>query len=193
MAGRGDEVRVHVDEPTGPEEGARALHLLGTGLVRHADGLVLLCIGTDRSIGDALGPLTGTLLYEQGPWPFRLMGTLEHPVHAGNLGETIALIERDYRSPVIVAVDACLGRTESVGYIGIGKGSLRPGAGVNKMLPAVGHLYVTGVVNVGGFMEYFVLQNTRLSLVMRMAKFLAQSLGRGLTHLAESRRAEAMT
>ena len=41
----------------------------------------------------------------------------------------------------------------------------KPGAGVNKDLPPVGDLYITGVVNVGGFMDYLVLQNTRLYLI----------------------------
>ncbi|MNY42755.1 hypothetical protein D3C86_1776740 [compost metagenome] len=45
---------------------------------------------------------------------------------------------------------------------------MRPGAGVNKQLPPVGDIHMTGIVNVGGFMEYFVLQNTRLSLVMQL-------------------------
>ena len=33
-----------------------------------------------------------------------------------------------------------------------------------------------GIANVGGFMEYFVLQNTRLNLVMKMADIISQSL-----------------
>lgn len=171
---------------------AHALYRLGSGLMRSTDGLVLMCIGTDRSIGDALGPLTGTLLADQGPWPFRVLGTLDAPVHAGNLSDSIAQVEQEYRLPLVVAVDACLGRSESVGFFSIGKGALRPGAGVNKTLPTVGQLYVTGVVNVGGFMEYFVLQNTRLNLVMRMAKLLAAGVGRGLTLLADGHRERAL-
>lgn len=50
------------------------------------------------------------------------------------------------------------------------------GAGVNKQLPPVGDIHLTGIVNVGGFMEYFVLQNTRLSLVMRLSDIIATSL-----------------
>ncbi|MDQ0659408.1 putative sporulation protein YyaC [Paenibacillus sp. W2I17] len=55
-------------------------------------------------------------------------------------------------------------------------GPLKPGAGVNKELPPVGDIHLTGIVNVGGFMEYFVLQNTRLSLVMRMSEIISSSL-----------------
>ncbi|MNR60409.1 hypothetical protein D3C85_1818810 [compost metagenome] len=47
---------------------------------------------------------------------------------------------------------------------------------MNKDLPPVGDIHMTGIVNVGGFMEYFVLQNTRLQLVIRMSEIIAQSL-----------------
>ena len=37
-------------------------------------------------------------------------------------------------------------------------------------------MHIIGIVNVGGFMEYLVLQNTRLSLVMRMADVISTGL-----------------
>ena len=52
----------------------------------------------------------------------------------------------------------------------------KPGAGVNKQLPEVGDIHITGIVNVSGFMEFFVLQNTRLNLVMKMAKTIANGI-----------------
>ncbi len=184
-AGKEGEVRIHMADPSGTSTISAAIRRLGAELARNVDGLVLLCVGTDRSIGDALGPLVGSLLEERGPWPFRVLGTLDRPVHAGNLAETVATLQAEYWRPLIVAVDACLGRSESIGYVSVGRGPLKPGAGVNKNLPAVGQLHITGVVNVGGFMEYFVLQNTRLNLVMQMAKTVAQALGEGMTALSE--------
>ncbi len=76
----------------------------------------------------------------------------------------------------MLAVDACLGKAENIGCISIKDGPLKPGTGVNKNLTQVGSAHLVGVVNVGGFMEYFVLQNTRLSLVMRMADVIASSI-----------------
>jgi putative sporulation protein YyaC len=80
------------------------------------------------------------------------------------------------RNARTLAVDASLGRPEEVGTVAVGVGSLRPGAGVQKTLPEVGQYYVTGTVNIGGFMDYYVLQNTRLALVMRMAQTVAESI-----------------
>jgi putative sporulation protein YyaC len=146
---------------------------------------VLLCIGTDRSTGDCLGPLVGSKLAASGQDFFQLYGTLEHPVHASNLKQKLEEIYRSPKSPLIIAIDACLGSLENVGCINIGNGSLQPGAGVNKNLPPVGQIHITGIVNVGGFMEYMVLQNTRLSLVMRMADLIVEGLLNTIGHCAQ--------
>lgn len=161
----------------------------GAGHMSATSEVVLLCIGTDRSTGDALGPLIGTSLTGALPEGCTVLGTLDDPVHAGNLSATMESVARSFMNPLVIAVDACLGRLESVGTLTVGQGSLRPGAGVNKTLPAVGQVYVTGVVNVGGFMEYLVLQNTRLSLVVKMARVAAEGIHTGaqrLRHLGES-------
>lgn len=140
--------------------------------------LVFLCIGTDRSTGDALGPLTGHKLHKTlAAYNYiHLYGTLDDPVHAKNLKDKVDHIYKSLNRPFIIAIDACLGRINRIGYIAINKGPLKPGAGVNKNLPPVGDISITGIVNLGGYMEYLVLQNTRLSLVMKMAETLAQSI-----------------
>lgn len=137
---------------------------------------VLLCVGTDRSTGDCLGPLVGSKIQDMAQNYLHVYGTLEQPVHASNLREKLDEIHSLFPDPYIIAVDACLGSLESVGQISIGDGSLQPGAGVNKKLPEVGDVHVTGIVNVGGFMEYLVLQNTRLNIVMKMADLIVEGL-----------------
>jgi putative sporulation protein YyaC len=181
------EQRAHVDSPNAGVVLSEAVMQYGTPHVQSADEIIVLCIGTDRSTGDALGPLIGSHLLERNVPGCVVFGTLDDPVHAGNLGDTLQWIQDTYRQPLVIAVDACLGRAESVGMLTVGCGSLRPGAGVHKSLPAVGQVYVTGVVNVGGFMEYLVLQNTRLSLVTRMARVAAQGIAQGLTGLMHMR------
>lgn len=138
--------------------------------------IILICIGTDRSTGDALGPLVGTKLEQVGIKNFQVFGTLDDPVHALNLEEKIRNIQKDNPTSFIIAVDACLGKSQSIGSITTGMGPSKPGAAMNKKLPAVGDLHIHGIVNLNGFMEFFVLQNTRLSLVMKMADVIAQSI-----------------
>ena len=141
---------------------------------------VVVCIGTDRSTGDALGPLVGSRLKLMDPGLYTVLGTLEEPVHALNLEETILLLKERYPYSGILSIDACLGQLGSVGSIQVVDGPLKPGAGVQKSLPEIGHFHISGIVNVGGFMEYFVLQNTRLHVVMKMADMIATGVHRSI-------------
>lgn len=140
---------------------------------RTTQKLALVCIGTDRSTGDSLGPLTGTLLKEKALSHFFVYGSLDQPVHAVNLKEKLAEINHEHDRPFIIAIDACLGKAKSVGSIITANEPVKPGAALKKDLPYVGDIHISGVVNVGGYMEYFVLQNTRLHIVMQMANKIA--------------------
>ncbi len=140
--------------------------------------LVWVCVGSDRSTGDSLGPFVGTMLTEAGV-P-NVYGTLDHPVHSLNLTEKFERIEVDHPDACIVGIDACLGKEESVGSMKLRDGALEPGTGVGKVLPSVGDYNIIGVVNVGGFMEYLVLQNTSLSLVIQLAKSITDFILRSL-------------
>ncbi len=142
------------------------------------DKFVIVCIGTDRSTGDALGPLVG---YKLKPiisnyGNMELLGTLDKPVHAKNLKDNINYIYSNFKNPFVLAIDASLGRLDKIGYINIREGSLKPGLGVNKRLPKIGDISITGIVNISGIMEYVILQNTRLNLVMNMADIISKSL-----------------
>jgi putative sporulation protein YyaC len=138
--------------------------------------IVFLCIGTDRSTGDSLGPLVGYKIYGMTGGKIYVYGTLEKPVHARNLEQTLKEIRVKCPVPYIIAVDACLGSTEHVGCISIGEGPIKPGAGVNKDLEPVGDMHITGIVNFGGFMDFFILQNTRLGVVMKMADVVSSCI-----------------
>lgn len=138
--------------------------------------LVILCIGSDRSTGDSLGPLVGSMLEDLHLQNAVILGTLSQPVHALNLKETRLSLEEKYNTAAVLAVDACLGQKHKIGCLEVGKGSLQPGAAVKKRIPPVGDIYITGIVNVGGFMELMVLQSTRLGVVIPLAQFI----GRGI-------------
>ena len=145
----------------------RELAALGAG----SRPVTFACIGSDRSTGDALGPLVGQRLERLGHPPERVIGTLERPLHALNLTERIALLDDDPTRPLVVAIDAALGPLRGVGGIALRRGGLQPGQGVGKALPAVGDLALTATVNVqAGALDSQVLQSTRLFLVQGLAE-----------------------
>lgn len=137
--------------------------------------LVYLCIGTDRATGDCLGPLVGNKLSLLLP-SAHVFGTLEQPLHALNLEATLQSIYRSYYHPLLIAIDAGLGKSDRVGFLTMRRGSLCPGLALRKQLPAVGDIHIVGTVNVSGFSEHLILQNTRLFIVYKMAEAIARAL-----------------
>ncbi len=136
--------------------------------------LVALCIGSDRYTGDALGPLIGTHLEEYTEC--HVYGTLEHPVHAGNFVETLNIINHRYHHPLIIAIDACLGKIHEIGNIEVWQGGLAAGIAVGNRLPTVGDISVIGVVNAQSQIGYLDLQSTPLSKVMKLSKAIGEVL-----------------
>lgn len=134
--------------------------------------LVLLCIGSDRATGDCLGPIIGYKLSHLKHPGFFVYGTLSEPVHAKNLEETMQEIRRLHPFATVIAIDASLGSSRHIGCITLGEGSLCPGIGVDKVLPAVGDIFITGIVNISGILNNMVLQTTRLDVVMQLADFI---------------------
>lgn len=142
--------------------------------------ILFLCIGTDRSTGDSLGPLIGYKLAGQRLPNVRICGTLDSPIHAMNLDYCMDGIQKNYKDHIIVAVDASLGNTEHIGYITLGRGSLKPGLGVCKELDAVGDLFITGIVGSAKNSDPIMLQSVRLSIVMRLADCISKSVCLGM-------------
>ena len=138
--------------------------------------IIFCCIGTDRSTGDSLGPLTGSLLSSYASFPFKIIGTLENPLHAINLASTIEEINQKPSAPFVVAIDACLGSEHNLGQIIVHEGPLFPGKAVKKELPPIGDISIKGIVNIGGFMEMLVLQNTRLNVTYSMSNKIAKAI-----------------
>ena len=120
--------------------------------------VVFLCIGTDRSTGDSLGPLIGSRLEAEGIGDAVVIGTLEHPVHAVNLDRTLEHIEEHYPDAIIIAVDAA----------------------VRKELAAVGDISITGIVGGAESGDPLFLQSIRLSMVMRLADCISRSICLGM-------------
>lgn len=130
---------------------------------------VILCIGTDRIIGDCLGPLVGTMLKRETGEKLMVYGTLQKTVHALNLSETIVQIKKKHPGRLVIAVDASLGASENVGSVFVRPRGLKPGAGVAKDLPVAGDIAITGIVGKESCRPYLDLQTARLSTIASMA------------------------
>ncbi|SNX53149.1 spore protease YyaC [Thermoanaerobacterium sp. RBIITD] len=165
-----EELRIRYDDEN-------AINLLSTYLTEYLSfDSVFLCIGTDKCIGDSLGPIVGDMLSKivRG---INVYGTLKRPVHAINLKENVTYIKKKHPYSNIIAVDACLGDKDSIGKISVKKSPIYPGKGVGKMLPPVGDISIIGIIDV---YDIVPVHNTRLGFVFEMAEIIALSLQRAL-------------
>lgn len=138
--------------------------------------LIFICIGTDRITGDSLGPYVGYRLSGCPMLHRQIYGTLTHPIHALNLQRAMDEITRRHPNGLYVAIDASLGTKKHLGFVTVSNGALHPGAGVQKDLPPVGHIAITGIVGASGWMEHLALQTTRLSTVVNMADMITKGI-----------------
>lgn len=154
----------------------KELNKLTAQKITKKHSIIILCIGSDRATGDCLGPIIGYKLEKQQYKNVHIYGTLSHPVHAKNLTKILDMIYDTYKYPFIIAIDASLGKDKHVGYVTLGEGSLSPGIGVDKELPIVGDIFITGIVNVSGYLNHMLLQTTRLDTVMQLADYICIGL-----------------
>lgn len=136
---------------------------------------VIVCIGTDKCIGDCLGPMVGTMLLEKFI-PLPVYGTIKSPIHALNLEKKITEIKAKHPDCNILGIDACLGESDSLGEIHCRDYSIHPGKGVGKILPEVGDFSVIGIVDSCDNAEIFTSRSIRLSLIMDMAKVIVDGI-----------------
>ena len=141
---------------------------------RSKKGIVFLCIGTDRSTGDCLGPLLGYKIQHLESKNVKVFGTLDEPVHANNLEFYRRIISRDYPDWFVIAIDAAIGDEKDVGTVNIHIGSIQPGAGLGKKLGTIGDISITGVVAPEHLAN--CLNATRLSKVMKMVDFICEGI-----------------
>jgi putative sporulation protein YyaC len=136
-----------------------------------AHHLLFLCIGTDRSTGDALGPLVGSILEEAGYT--HVLGTLQYPLDASNLLQRLEKVKPGRK---VIAIDACLGQPSSVTSYQVSNQPMEPGKSVGRVLPLVGDYSIAAIVNINGGNQYALLQSTPLYRVMTMAKEIAGAI-----------------
>lgn len=134
------------------------------------DELIIVCIGTDKCIGDSVAPMVGTFIKEKNN-NITIYGTLENPIHALNIHKKVEEIYDEHPNSFIIGIDACLGDEEDIGEIHIRDYGVKAGNGVGKKLPQVGDMSIVGIIDSSDNSEiFFMSKGIRLSFIWDMAK-----------------------
>ena len=138
---------------------------------------VVVCIGSDLAIGDALGPVCGSMLkYKTQGLNVFLYGTLAAPVTAKEIKHLRGFLKETHKDSQVIAIDAAVGNEGDIGLVKLNDIPLHPGAGANKRLGALGDISVMGVVAEKSISNYALLNTTRLNLVYTMAEIISDGI-----------------
>ena len=150
---------------------------------------VIVCVGSDLVVGDSLGPICGSMLkYKAQGIPAFVYGTLSSPVTAKEIKYLRAFLKDAHPNSPIIAVDAAVGEEGDIGLIKLLDSPLRPGAGANKKLGAIGDTSILGIVAEKSIANFSLLNTTRLNLVYTMAELISDALADYLRNLTPSQR-----
>ena len=94
---------------------------------------VVVCIGSDLSVGDSLGPICGTKLKSKlkGTNCY-VYGTLSKPVTAHEIKYINEFVRATHPGSPVIAIDAAVGNEGDIGLIKLSRRGVRPGSGANK-------------------------------------------------------------
>ena len=145
--------------------------------------IVFLCIGTDRVIGDCLGPLVGTMLEEKlekyNIFNLSIYGTLQKNICYTNVEEILELIQKKHKNACIIVIDAALSNKENIGKIFIKKEKMILGKSLNKTKVEIGDISIKAVVGKDYKLSKYnftSLQNISLSVVISLSKLIADGI-----------------
>ena len=128
---------------------------------QNVDNIAYACLGTDRMIGDSLGPIVGSMLASNG---LKVYGTIEDPMHALTIRKHMHDMKED-EVEFVVAIDASIGSYEKIYKISFMNKPIKPGAGASKILPEVGNVSIIGITGTDRYQVY----DCRLKPIVKMA------------------------
>lgn len=138
---------------------------------------VILCIGSDLSVGDSLGPVTGTKLKQMlAGLNCYVYGTLAKPITAHEVKYMNEFLKQTHPNSPIIAIDAAVGIAGDIGLIKIARRALKPGSGANKRLAKVGDVSIMGIIAEQSVFNYSLFSSTRLNVIFKMSDIIAEGI-----------------
>ncbi len=160
--------------------GSNYIEFLGNfrNKIKDKKDIIFCCIGTDRVIGDCVGPITGSLLKSKIDDEF-IYGDLQDNLTFNNMNRKINEINSKFKNPFIVAIDAALSNEKNIGKIFVEDTGIVIGKGLNKKKRKVGQISIKVVVGKDyndNELNFITLQNVSLNNVMYLSKIISDGI-----------------
>ena len=96
--------------------------------------LVFLCIGTNKIIGDSVGPIVGNYLKKLQNEYLQIYGTLDDTINFINAKDVIEGIYQNLENPYLITIDAALSNSNNKGDIVLSEGYIKIGKALQKSI-----------------------------------------------------------
>lgn len=146
--------------------------------IQNKKDIIFCCIGTDRVIGDCIGPITGSLLKSKINSE-NIYGDLDENLTFNNMDKKICEINSKFKNPFIIAVDAALSDEKYIGKIFVEDGGIFIGKGLNKRKRRVGNIGIKVVVGKDyndNELNFKTLQNVSLNQIIYLSKIISNGI-----------------
>lgn len=108
--------------------------------------LVFLCIGTDKIVGDSVGPLVGNHLKNLQNEYLQIYGTLDSTINFINAKDIIEGIYQNLENPYLITIDAALSDVNNKGDIVLSDGYIKIGKALHKSICFYSNINIKCVV-----------------------------------------------
>lgn len=134
--------------------------------------IIFFCIGTDRVIGDCVGPITGSLLKSKYGNK-NIYGDLEENLTYENIEDKLNEVNLKHNNPYIIAIDAALSSNEDIGKFYVDDKGINYRKSLNSKNLKIGDVGIKVVVGKDyndSELNFKVLQNISLSKIVKISK-----------------------
>jgi putative sporulation protein YyaC len=147
---------------------------------------VIVCIGTDKIAGDALGPMVGDFLTEIYNVDAFVYGKSQKNVNGINFCHYERHIRAHHTDSLIVAVDSCLGSKADIGAVKISSTGVKAGGALGKSNRRIGDIGILGVVGEYGQDNFNILKGVDKVFVQDLAFSIAARVVSMLKNLQDT-------
>ena len=141
---------------------------------------VFLCVGTNKCIGDSLGPRVGQILSQKIKRNnVYVFGNLEQNVTYNNINIILEEIYSKIVNPYLIIIDSALSDSRYIGNVIINKKSMIIGSGLNKKDYKLGNISIKGIVgedNKDNIMNFNNLNNISETLVKNLSDNISKQI-----------------
>lgn len=136
--------------------------------------IVVLCVGSDKVVGDMLGVIVGERLRRLNLKNIHIYGDIDEPITQHNIKQVYARIKEEHAHCKIIVVDSRLGDEGEVGHVTLGRGGVLAGGQFGEGVK-VGDYNMLGVVCPRGICALSFLSSVKVAIIKKMSDIIIEA------------------